>query len=47
MTVRPEGGSLAVGQKFYHDGNSKAEHAADLICWRGIARKADEAGATP
>ena len=24
LTARPEGGSLAVGQKFYHDGNSKA-----------------------
>lgn len=27
LTARPEGGSLALGQKFYHDGNSKAESA--------------------
>ena len=28
MTVWPEGSSLALGQKFYHDGNSKAEGRA-------------------
>ena len=47
MTARPEGGSLALGQKFYHDGNDKAQNVVDLICWRDIARKADEAGAIP